>query len=285
MTTAARADTRAAPDPTAPFRPLDIYQASAIRIILFSFVFLLLLPFFVSLGPMLYSRLSQDLWLGTPGLIVTAIAFSALMLLILVSLVHSIRARVALGQTRVRLTLPQTRSFLPLVGYRTHDIAYADIAAIEVRREIYGSFLAPVLLKGARIRLKSGESVQLGYVSEANADPILPYSEIAEKIAARAGVEIIDQGDVRRSLVRKMMGAPAAEADLKPVDAVTVAAINQRHDMFMLLLVGGLVLLVAYGILTDRDSDIGHARPLATPSEPAKTAPAAPSAAKPAVRQ
>ncbi|MDX2287318.1 MAG: hypothetical protein NW217_00655 [Hyphomicrobiaceae bacterium] len=285
MTTAAPADSMAATGSADHARPLEIYRPGAIRTITFSFVFLLLLPFFVSLGPMLYARLSQGHATGTPGLIVTAVAFSLLMLLILVELVVSIRSRVALGQTRVRLTLPQYRSLLPVFGYHTRDIAYDEIAAIEMRREVYGGFIAPVILKGARMRLKDGDTIQLGYVSEANVDPSLPYSEIAEKIAARAGVEIIDQGDVRRSLVRKMMGVSAAEAHLKPIDPATITAINRRHDMFMLALVGGLVVLVAFGILTDRESDIGHARTLATSSSgkpeaaATKAAPASPAPA------
>jgi hypothetical protein len=41
-----------------------------------------------------------------------------------------------------------------MIRYKTREIPYSDIKAIETRREIYGGSVAPVLLKGARLILK-----------------------------------------------------------------------------------------------------------------------------------
>src|SRR5688572_21393628 len=56
-----------------------LYKAGGGRATTFSFIFLLLLPFFVSLGPMLAMRISHGLWDGTLGLAILAAAFAVLM--------------------------------------------------------------------------------------------------------------------------------------------------------------------------------------------------------------
>lgn len=258
------------------------FAAGAGRTIAFSLIFLLLLPFFVSLGPMLFWRISQGQWNGTLGLIILAIAFTAIMYLIFVELIVSIRSRVVFGEKTVRLSLPQSRGLMAPFSYEVRDIPYDDIAAVEMRREVYGGSLAPVLMKGARIRLKDGSTYRLGYVNEANVDPCLPFSEIGEKIAARAGVQIIDAGDVRRSAVKKFLGLAATGEEVKPLTATQIESLNARHNMLMAVLVGSMVLLMGLGIAVDRDPSVQHAGLLdglwlsAAPSAPA--APATPSA-------
>src|SRR5436190_14393516 len=83
-----------------------VYAASGGRKFAFSFVFLLLLPFFISLPPMLFWRLSQGHWQGTPGLIVLAAAFTFIMVLLGIELMHSLMTRIELGKTSVKMTLP-----------------------------------------------------------------------------------------------------------------------------------------------------------------------------------
>lgn len=250
-----------------------VYRAGGGRRVAFSFIFLLLLPFFASLGPMLWARVSQGHWLGTPGLIVLAIGFTAIMGLILVELLHSIRTRVELGEKAVRLTLPTGRGPTPKLMYRTHEVPYADIAAIETRRELYGGALAPVLLKGSRLMLKDGTAIPLGYVSEANVDPAFPFNEIAERIAARAGLNVTDQGTVRRSMQKKMLGIKAGDDAGAPIEQAMLDELNKRHYRFVLGIVGGLVALIAVGIVMDVLSET---------APPTVAAPAAPAPAKPA---
>src|SRR5262245_54762798 len=183
-----------------------VYAAGGGRKFAFSFVFLLLLPFFVSLPPMLFWRISQGHWHGTFGLAVLAAAFTFIMFLIVIELMHSLMARIELGDKAVKLTLPSGRGPTPMIRYQTLAIPYSDIKAFETRREIYGGSVAPVLLKGARLILKDDTPVKLGYVSEADSDPSFPYPDIAHQIAERAGVPVTDMGNVRRSAQKKFLG-------------------------------------------------------------------------------
>lgn len=236
-----------------------VYASSGIRKIIFSFVFLLLSPFFVSLGPMLYWRISQGQWVGTSGLIVLAIAFAFLMALLVTELVSSIRSRVVIGKKGVRVRLPQSRGLMSLFSYKTFEIPYDQIEAVETRREVYGGSLAPVIMKGARVCLKDDSHVKLGYINERNVDPAFPYTEIGERIAARANVPLVDVGDVRRSAFNKTFGVRASLADQDTLSAADIAAVNKRHSQVIVVVVGVLVLLVGLGLVGDRKSDIGHA--------------------------
>lgn len=228
-----------------------VYRASGGRRVAFSFIFLILLPFFISLGPMLWSRLSLGLWDGTIGLMVIAAGFAVVMFLVFVELLHSIRSRVELGNVAVRLTLPSGRGAQPMLRYQTHEIRYKDIAAIEMRREIYGGIWAPMMLKGARILTKSGDKIRLGYVNEANVDPAFPYVEIAERIAHRAGVEIIDAGNVRRSYPKKVLGIVSGSREKHSIDEIQMRELNRKHARLMAMLIFGLVILVSFGIVGD----------------------------------
>jgi hypothetical protein len=230
-----------------------VYAASGGRKLAFSFVFLILLPFFISLPPMLFWRVSKGVWTGTVGLVVLGAAFAFIMFLLLIELLHSLMARIELGDTSVRMTLPAGRGPTPLVRYRTHNIPYDQIKAIETRREIYGGSVAPVLLQGARLILKDDTPVKLGYVSEANSDPCFPYPEIAQKIAERAGLRVEHKGNVRRSLQKKYLGL--RRGLLTPgdgnVEEAEIEALNKSHRRWVMRLISVLVGLVVVGIALD----------------------------------
>jgi len=236
-----------------------VYRAGTGRRLVFSFVFLFLLPFYISLGPMLFWRLSQGHWLGTFGLLVLAVLFSILMFLILIELISSIRSEVKFGENSVAMILPSGHGPTPILKYAKHIVPFADVERVEVHREVYKNRIAPVTLKGARVKMKDGRFIKLGYVNEANVDASMPYPEIGEKIAARAGVPIVDQGYFARWATDKLFGRRATGDDLKPIESAEIARINRKHQNFMLGLVGALVLLVGLGIVSDRDRrlDVG----------------------------
>ncbi|MEQ1712894.1 MAG: hypothetical protein ABL908_16040 [Hyphomicrobium sp.] len=247
------------------FKPTDSgqthYRTSRARTTMFSFIFLILLPFFVSLPAMIVMRIMSGRWDSTLGLAILAVGFAAIMFLVVVELMFSIRARIDLGDTAVKMTLPAGRGLMPMLRYQRHEIPYSDIKAIESRREIYGGTLAPVLMRGARIVTKGDRSIQLGYLNEANVDPAFPYSEIAEQIAARAGLQVIDRGAVRRNVANKVMGIRTMDDGGGSIDDATVADLNRRHAHVIIVLVAGLMLLVGVGIagdlLTQPDSVAG----------------------------
>lgn len=231
------------------------YGASGIRKTLFSFLFLILLPFFVSLPAMLWMRLKGQLWQDTIGLGILAAGFTIIMGLVVIELMFSLRAKVHLGKDRVKMTLPSGRGPTPMLRYKTYDIPYDQVHTVETRREVYGGKIAPVLLQGARIETKDGSVIPLGYVSENCLDPCLPYPEIASKIAERARLPMIDRGSVRRSVRHKMLGRKhTPEQEL--VDEAQLAELNRSHSTFVLGLVCFLVALMAIGIVQDISSGI-----------------------------
>ncbi len=229
-----------------------VYQAGTMRKTLLSFVFLLLLPFFASLPAMVYQRLTHQLWTDMLGFAIFAAAFAAVMLLVTFELIQSIRSRVEIGESAVRLTLPAARGVaMPKFFYRKHEIPYSEIDLVETRREVYGGTLAPVMLRGARIVTKTGDKVPLGYVSEANVDPMLPVPEIASEIARRTGTEVMDRGTVRRQVRKKLRGIRANDNAAALLTEAHIAALNRRHNNLMLAICGALFLLVAGGLLLD----------------------------------
>ena len=237
----------------APKLERTVYAAGGGRKFAFSFVFLILLPFFISLPPMLFWRISQGHWQGTLGLVVLAIGFTFIMFLLFIEVMHSLMTRIELGDTSVKMTLPSGRGPTPIVRYRTHEIPYDQIKAVETRREIYGGSIAPVLLQGARLILKDDSAVKLGYVSEANSDPCFPYPEIAQQIAERAGLRVEHRGNVRRSLQKKYFGLSRTflNEDEGTVDESDIELLNKSHRRWVMRIISLLIGLVVLGIALD----------------------------------
>lgn len=233
-----------------------VYEVSGGRKTFFSFVFLILLPFFASLPAMILMRMKNGLFFDAVGLGIMAAAFTILMFLIVVELLFSLRARVELGETSVKMTLPSGRGPTPMLFYKTHTIPYDQVQTVETRREIYGGSLVPVLLKGARLITKDEKSIPIGYVSEANVDPAFPYPEIAKKIAERARLPLIDRGNVRRSFRRKFFGIKGGRVnEVDTVDEAQIAELNKSHHNMVIGLVGALAVLIVIGIVDDLASE------------------------------
>ncbi len=219
----------------------------------FSFLMLLLLPFFGSLPFMIYQRVTQGLWFDTWPLLFVAAVFSVIMFLVLIELMFSLRAYLSLGKSSVKFTLPAGRGPTPMLRYASHDIPYHAIKAVEVRREVFGGALAPVMLQGAILRTKDEREITLGFVSEANSDPAFPYPVIAGQIARRAGIPVIDQGTIwRRDGKSHQMGFMSGSAHTRHIaDRMELEALNQSHRRMVLLLVNVLVALVGLGLAAD----------------------------------
>ncbi len=240
-----------APGIAAEAHPPIHYGAGFLRIFSFSIVFLLLLPFFASLPMMIGMRASAGLLGANWGILVLAAVFAAVMFIILVEIVFSIRTQVHLGRDKVRMTLPAGRGPTPLIRYRHYEFPYEDVHTVETRREIYGGWLAPVLLKGARVTLKDGTVVPLGYVSEADGDPILPYPEIAGHIAERARLPLIDRGNVWRTVHKKMLGIKDTGTQSDIADPQLIERLNRSHSSFLLFLIGAFLILMMIGVVED----------------------------------
>lgn len=231
-----------------------LYEAGFGRKFFLSLAFLILLPFFASLPAMLVSRLIHALWFDTIGLIIFSALFALLMGLLAVQLYQSLRSRVELGETSVKLTLPQGSGATPMLRFVSTEIPYDQIDRIETRCVLFGRTWAPVLLRATRIVTKDGRNVRLGNVNEDNVDSALPFPEIAAKIAERAGVRIVDGGLVRRSIQGRVLGFIGRKTPVEESPAVTEAEmveINGRHARAMRYLVIVMAVLVVGGIAVD----------------------------------
>jgi hypothetical protein len=231
-----------------------VYEAGFGRKFFLSLAFLVLLPFFASLPAMLVSRLVHGLWFDTIGLILFSGLFTLLMALLAVQLYQSLRSRVELGDSSVKLTLPQGSGATPMLHFVDTEIPYDQIDRIETRCVLFGRTWAPVLLRATRIVTRDGRYVRLGNVNEDNVDSALPFPEIGAKLAERAGVGIVDGGLVRRSIQRRVMGFIGRKTPLEDSPAVTeaeMAEINGRHARAMRYLMIVMAVLVVGGIAVD----------------------------------
>lgn len=265
--------------------PRRVYESGGTRRVILSFVFAILLPFFVSLPAMFTARVIHGLWHDMLPLAVVAVAFLIVMALLLVELVHAVRTRVELGPTTMRLTLPRHGGLLPAIIYDTHELPYADVTAVETRREIYGGSVAPVIMRGARLLTRSTDAIRLGYVNEINTHSGLPVPEIAAEIARRAGTTVTDKGSVHRTWTKKLAGVSADAFENTPVTEEELAHLRLKHRRFVLALVmvlGGLLVAgAASDALRSGSVDLGE-RSAVTVHHVAPAAPApAPSPAAP----
>ncbi len=172
------------------------------------------------------------------------------------------------GEKSVKMTLPSGRGPTPMLFYKSYDIPYDQVQTVETRREVYGGSIVPVLLKGARLITKDEKSIPIGYISEANVDPCFPYPEIAQKIAERARLPLIDRGNVRRSFRRKFFGFKSGRVnEIDSVNDAQIAELNRSHHNVVMGLMGALAVLMVIGIVDDFASEtpIGQTASAALP--------------------
>ncbi len=231
--------------------PRAVYEAGHGKRVVLAAAFLLLLPFFLSLGPMLFQRYRHGLLTDVSGLMVFAAFFAGLMGLIGAQLVHSIRSRVVLSDASIQFTLPRMRRGVPTLSFMKREIPYDEIRSVETRCEVYGGRLVPVMLKSTRLTTRGGETIVLGAVNEGNPEKAFPFPEIGAAIAARAGISLADRGVVRRSAAKWVMGLVSTADDNVALSEAEIAALRVRHRRWMKALVGVVGLLVAGGIAID----------------------------------
>jgi hypothetical protein len=229
----------------------DVYQVGGGAKTALSLGFLLLLPFFASLPMMLYQRMVKGLWHDTAGLAVMALGLTIIMALLLVNLLRALLSKVEIGEKTVRLTLPSHLGAIPTLFYTTNTVAYDQIAAVEMRREVYGNGLAPVLVRGARLKLKDGSTVLLGHMDEAEADATFPVPTIAHQVARKAGLTVVETGSVYRRARKKAFGIKPSDAELLPIADADIVRLRGAHKRWMLGLAVVMVTLLGLGIVHD----------------------------------
>jgi hypothetical protein len=229
----------------------DVYQVGGGAKTALSIGFLLLLPFFASLPIMLFQRFAKGFWHDMAGLAVMGLGLSIIMGLLLVNLLRALLSKVEIGEKTVRLTLPTHLGAIPTLFYTTNTVAYDQIAAVELRREVYGNGLAPVLVRGARLKLKDGSTVLLGHMDEAEADATFPVPTIAHQVARKAGLIVVETGTVYRRATKKVLGIKPSAAELVPIAETDIVRLRGAHKRWMLGLGAAMVLLLGLGIVHD----------------------------------
>jgi hypothetical protein len=266
------------PAPLADPAERSIYQVGGGAKTALSIGFLLLLPFFASLPMMLYQRIAKGLWYDTAGLAVMGLGLTIIMGLLLVNLLRALLSKVEIGEKTVRLTLPSHLGAIPTVFYTTNTVAYDQIAAVEMRREVYGNGLAPVLVRGARLKLKDGSTVLLGHMDEAEADATFPVPTIAHQVARKAGLSVVETGSVYRRATKKALGIKPSDAELVPIADGDITRLRGAHKRWMMGLAAAMVALLGLGIVSDvmtANVDSGEQASHATQAakQPTKAAP------------
>lgn len=222
------------------------YESSGGRKTFYALTFIVLLPFFVSLPAMLGQRIIKGVWLDTWGLTVIAVGFTIIMVLLLFELIFSLRAKVDIGTHAVAFTLPSRGGGVtPTIFYQSRTIPYDDIAAVQSYCDCYGGTIAPVVMRGTRLVLKTGERIPLGFVNVVDDDPRFPFVQIAQQIADRSGIKVSDLGHIRYALHKRMFGI-SHDGNGMPPEAV--AGINRQHSLFIIGISVLMVVLLALGI-------------------------------------
>jgi hypothetical protein len=158
--------------------------------------FFLFLLFVINAG-------AGTVWLATHNLPGTAIVFGLMFILGLIVLLYigiflfaASHTRLELGDDGAVMVLPNWRGPMPLFPYTEVEIPYDEIAAVETQKKIYRYLLLPTLMRSVSILRKDGQRFTLGYIRENTTDPAVPFNEVAQQIAQRAGVSITRRGVV-----------------------------------------------------------------------------------------
>jgi len=229
------------------------YGVSALRQTFFALCLLALTPFAIGLTVMIGRRAGDGLWYDLPALGVLAVGLGAVMTMLMLELLFCVRSRLVLGKMAVRFTLPKNGAAVPLWSYASHDIPYHTIRGVELRREVFGGKIAPVLLRGLVIKTKDNKEIVAGHTQEGFDDPAFPYAIIGEQIAARAAVPFVDQRTIwlRSRADRALEYISQYDTETYILDPAEAERLNTAHRRIMLGLCSALAAIVLLGLLAE----------------------------------
>ncbi|MGI9408258.1 MAG: hypothetical protein ACR2O4_17915 [Hyphomicrobiaceae bacterium] len=231
--------------------PRRVFEIGEGRKTILSFVFLVLLPFLVSLPVMVFIRSIHGFWGDAASAAVLATLFACWMLFLLVNIVSAFRTRIELSDDKVALSVPRWRGPNPGLRYTRADVPLEQIEAVETRGEIYRAIQVPVLTRATSLVKRDGERITLGYVNDDAPDPALPYPRIGEMIAERAGVPYVDRGNIYAgNHVRAMASGPPAW-DAPTMSEGDYAEYKRNHSWAMVGLAIMLFGLAGIGLFVD----------------------------------
>lgn len=246
-------DATPAPDAASPIDERNQFGAGTARQTGVSLLLLFILPFTFGAWHMLTRRALDGLWFEVPGLALVALGLLVASVLLIIDLQYALRARVTFGKTGFSFTLPRHGTPMPKLLYARADIPYHAIKNVELRREVYGGKLMPVLLRGLVVRTKDNREFVLGHTLEGFEDPGLPFPAIGAKLAARCALPFLDQRTIWRRSRKERAAGYISEFDTNTyiLDPADTERLNTAHRQLILGIASALVALVMLGLIAD----------------------------------
>lgn len=222
----------------------EIYKISIFRQIVFWIMFLMFLPFFVSMPVMIMMR-------TTHGQTTDALALAGIFVLAILAMGFIILQISAMGRMRVELhedqmnfVIPTWRGPTPFGPVMEKQIPYNEIADIEQRGELYKFWGALGLRQASSITTHKGDRYVLGYVTENDADEAIPFEKISKSLSQRLDKPIAHKGcvDAGTQLGAMFRGTP--EWDVEPLVQQDVETIRKRSQRAAKLMIAGFFALL-----------------------------------------
>jgi len=195
------------------------------------------------------------LWLATHNFPGTALVFGLMFVIGLIILLYigiflfaASHTELQIGPEVVRMVLPNWRGPMPLFPYTEVEIPYDQIAAVETRGEIYRYLVIPTLMRSVSILRKDGERFTLGYIREDTTDPAVPFNEVAQRIAERAGVAVqrrgvVDCGNRFRVMMQDEPAWDTAECSSDDVEKA------RKREKWLWIIALGLLTIAVIGAI------------------------------------
>jgi len=214
-----------------------------------SVTFFLILLFMVN-------AIAGAIWLAARGLQTDAIIFSimfvigsVLLFYVGIFLFAASHSEVNLGPDKATMVLPNWRGPTPFFPYTECSVPYNDLAAVETRSEIYRYLVLPVIVRSACLVRKDGRRLTLGYVQESPQDPWIPFHRIADQIAEKAGVQVVNRGVVEGKSGLRALIQDEPPWDAPEVDQEKLEKVRRSEKTGWMILVGIIGVIVVGSIL------------------------------------
>lgn len=220
------------------------------------------------------------IWLAGNNLISDAIIFTilfaiglAMLLFTGIFLFSAAHTEVRLEEDRLVGVLPNWRGPTPMLPYTQLEIPYKDISAVETRSEVYRYYFLPVLVQASSFVRRDGKRFTLGYIRENASEHSLPYHEIADELARRAGVGVNYRGVVQggKRLQAMLRDEPSWDTEVLSEDrAARLRSVEERAWKYafigLAVLIGGGIVYQGVSLLSARYETSSAPTPPATPT-------------------
>lgn len=232
------------------------YAAGGLRQTILALGLLLVLPFAAGALYMAARRAMDGVHVDLVGVLIVAAGLLAAVVMLGLELLHATWARLKFGKSALSFTLPANGGPTPKLRYVSAHIPYHAIKSVELRREVYGGKLAPVLLRGLVLRTKDNREFVLGHTLDGFEDPAFPFDEIGERIARRCALPLMDQRTVWRRTRKERAAGYISDYDTQNyiLDPSEIARLNVAHGRLVFGIASALAALVILGILADLSS-------------------------------